>query len=44
MVVRFCKLIKEIGIDDFSGILLSDFIFKFLFNGNELDKFEYNVI
>jgi hypothetical protein len=44
MAVRFCKSIRESGIDNFNGILPSDFIPRLLFNGNETDKLEYNVI
>ncbi|AEA43059.1 hypothetical protein [Fluviicola taffensis] len=44
MAVRFCKTIKETGIDDFTSILPREFIVKLLFNGIDENRIEYNVI
>lgn len=44
MAVRFCNNIQKNGIADFSNNLPKDFIKRLLFNRNDEEKVEYNVI
>lgn len=44
MAVKFCDSIQKNGIADFSSNLPKDFIKRLLFNRNDEEKVEYNVI